>query len=228
MSRVSRPEERTRESLAREARALWDAEAATFDDEPHHALEDPLLRSVWWDVLEPVLPAPPARVADLGCGTGSLSVLLAERGHRVVGVDVSPRMVEQARRKAERAGVEVAFAVGDAAAPPIAPVDVIVTRHVVWALADIPAALDTWFSLLEPGGRLVLVEGRWHTGAGIPGDVLAGLVRRPGVDVEVTALDDPALWGRPVADSRYVLVARRADRPETMRGVPRPRRSPLS
>jgi SAM-dependent methyltransferase len=187
---------------------VWDTEAATFDDEPHHSLADPLLRSLWWDVLEPVLPRPPARVADLGCGTGSLAVLLAERGHDVVGVDVSPRMLARARAKAAAHGVDVAFVAGDAASPPVAGVDVILTRHVVWALEDVPAALDTWFSLLVPGGRLVLVEGEWHTGAGIAADRLAGLVARPGVSVEVTALDDPALWGAPVVDARYVLVAR--------------------
>jgi SAM-dependent methyltransferase len=190
------------------AQSLWDAEAATFDDEPHHSLDDPLMRSVWWDVLEPVVPPPPSVVADLGCGTGSLSVLLAERGHTVVGVDVSPRMLDRARSKAWRADVDLTFVVGDASAPPIAPVDVIVTRHVVWALHDIPTALDTWFRLLTPGGRLVLVEGLWQTGAGIPSERLADLVRRPGVDVEVTPLDDPALWGHPLADSRYVLLAR--------------------
>ena len=188
-------------------RARWDAEAATFDDEPHHSLADPLMRSVWWDVLEPVVPPPPARIADLGCGTGSLSVLLAERGHCVVGVDVSPCMLERAEAKARRHGVDAAFVVGDASAPPIRDIDVIVTRHVVWALEDAGAALDRWFARLAPGGRLVLVEGRWHTGAGIEAVDLVGLVQRPGAVVEVTPLDDPALWGHVPVDSRYVLVA---------------------
>ena len=39
------------------------------------------------------LPPAPARVADLGCGTGTLSVLLAEEGYRVDGLDLSPAMV---------------------------------------------------------------------------------------------------------------------------------------
>ena len=188
--------------------AEWDAAAATFDDEPHHAIDEPALRERWWDVLRDALPPPPSRVADLGCGTGSLSVLLAERGYVVRGIDLSPRMLELARAKARDHGVEADFELGDAAAPPPGPVDVVLTRHVVWALADRPAAIDTWFSLLAPGGRLVLVEGHWHTGAGIPGDELVGLVARPGVTVELTPLDDPELWGAPVEDSRYVVVAR--------------------
>ena len=211
------------DELTRDARTLWDVEAETFDDEPHHSLDDPLMRSVWWDVLEPVVPAPPALVADLGCGTGSLSVLLAERGHTVVGVDVSPAMLERARAKAERSGVDVTFVVADAASPPVADVDLVVTRHVVWALDDIAAALDTWFSLLAPGGRLVLVEGRWHTGAGIDADDLVALVRRPGVEVDVTPLDDPALWGHRLTDSRYVLVARTDRGAGTTAGLPEPR-----
>jgi SAM-dependent methyltransferase len=211
------------DELTRDARSLWDAEAATFDDEPHHSLDDPLLRSQWWDVLEPIVPAPPALVADLGCGTGSLSVLLAERGHTVIGIDVSPRMIERARAKAARSGVDVAFVVADAAMPPVAGVDIIVTRHVVWALDDVRAALDTWLALLAPGGRLVLVEGRWHSGAGIAADELAALVRRPGVEVEVTPLDDPALWGEPLVDSRYVLVARTEAGAGTMGVLPQPR-----
>ena len=58
---------------------------------------------------------------DLGCGTGSLAVLLAEAGHRVRGVDSSPAMVELARRKARAAEVDVELAVADAAAPPYGP-----------------------------------------------------------------------------------------------------------
>lgn len=192
-----------------DAAATWDAAADTFDDEPHHALSDPVIRGAWWDVLERVLPAPPARVVDLGCGTGSLSVLLAEHGHQVVGLDVSPRMLGLARAKAQRRGVDVTFVLGDASAPPMgeAGIDVVVTRHVVWALEDRAAAIDVWLRLLAPGGRLVLVEGRWHTGAGVASDELDGLLARPGVRTEVVDLSDPLLWGHPLTDSRYLLVA---------------------
>ena len=53
---------------------------------------------------------------DLGCGTGRWSVELARRGWRVVGVDVVPRAIESARRRASEADVDVAFFEGDVTA----------------------------------------------------------------------------------------------------------------
>jgi SAM-dependent methyltransferase len=52
-------------------------------------------------------------ILDLGCGTGRHAVVLAERGHRVTGVDLSPSMLAQAQSRASTAGVAVDFAVGD-------------------------------------------------------------------------------------------------------------------
>lgn len=190
-------------------RAEWDAEAEHFDREPDHGLLAPETRAAWWEVLEAVLPASPARVADLGCGTGTVSVLMAEHGYEVVGVDLSPRMIDQARHKAHEVGVSVRFDVGNAAEPrlELAAFDVVFGRHVVWAMPDPAKALRRWVPLLRPGGRLVLVEGRWSTGAGLSADSLISLVS-PLVDqIEVTPLPDPTLWGKPIDDERYALVA---------------------
>ncbi len=71
---------------------LWDAEAVHFDDEPDHGLRDSATREAWRLLLRDHLPVPPARVADLGCGTGTLSVLLADEGYAVDGVDFAPEI----------------------------------------------------------------------------------------------------------------------------------------
>ena len=190
------------------AAAHWDAEAARFDEEPDHGLGDPTTRAAWRDLLRTVLPEPPARVADLGCGTGSLSVLLAEDGHDVTGVDVSPAMLVRARDKAAETGVGVALVEGDAADPPLVPAyDVVLCRHVLWALPDPAEVLGRWSRLLAPGGALVLVEGRWGTGAGFTAEETARLCAGAGLVADVRPLSDPALWGRTVTDERYLVVA---------------------
>ena len=186
----------------------WDAAADTFDEPADHGLHDLRVRDAWRRLLRAVLPPPPARVADLGCGTGTLSVLLADEGHRVDGVDLSHRMLERAEAKAEgRSGLR--FVHGDASHPPLGAgsYDVVLCRHVLWALPDPAGALRRWVDLLAPDGTMVLVEGRWSTGAGLPADSVVALLESLGRGADVTPLTDEALWGRPVTDERYVVMS---------------------
>ncbi len=186
----------------------WDAEAATFDDEPDHGLRDATTRAAWRELLLSHLPPAPARVADLGSGTGTLSVLLADEGYSVDGVDYSGDMVARARIKA--AGRDgVSFAVGDAADPPLVAgsYDVVLCRHVLWALPDPGAALARWVELLAPTGRLLLVEGSWHTGGGLAPERTIELVGGTGREAELRLLDDPVLWGGDIADVRYLVLS---------------------
>ncbi|MFD9478970.1 MULTISPECIES: class I SAM-dependent methyltransferase [Streptomyces] len=206
----------------------WDAAAAAFDDEPDHGLRQAHTRAAWARLLRSWLPAGPADVLDVGCGTGSLSLLLAEAGHRVTGVDLAPRMVERAEAKLAAAGLAVRFLVGDAADPPTGQerYDVLLCRHLLWTLPDPGAALRAWVARLGPGGRLVLVEGRWREAgeSGVPyvagagslpwnGGVTAGdlaaAVRPLVSDLWIEPLSgDAELWGGPVTDERYALIAR--------------------
>lgn len=186
----------------------WDALADTFDQEPDHGLLDSAVRMAWADRMRDWLPAEPSRVLDLGCGTGTLALLATELGHRVTGVDLSPAMAGRAREKLS--GRDAEILVGDASRPPVGErtFDVIIARHVLWLLPDPDAVLRHWASLLRPGGRFVLIEGVW-SGTGLPParlmSGLAPLTER--VHYERLSADRE-LWGRPVDDERYALVAR--------------------
>jgi SAM-dependent methyltransferase len=184
--------------------ARWDAEAMTFDEPADHGLRDPAVRAAWRELLLGLLPPAPARVVDLGCGTGTLSLLLSEEGYDVTGVDFSPEMIARARRKAR----DVAFVEADASAPPLAPAsyDVVLSRHVLWAMPDPAAALARWEDLLRDGGRLVLVEGSWSTGVGLTGAETVALVAGLGRSAALSPLADPAYWGREIGDERYVVT----------------------
>lgn len=203
-----------------EASDVWDAEAPGFDDQPDHGLADPRTREAWRRLLLGVLPPPPARIVDLGCGTGTLARLLIDAGYDVTGLDVSPAMLERARAKVP----EARFVLGDAADPaptleadherrpedtrPTGAYDVVLCRHVLWALPEPAAAMARWVGLLAPGGRLVLVEGRWFTDAGLSAEVCDRIVRTVRTEAEVTLLPEAVYWGRPVDDERYLLVSR--------------------
>lgn len=187
----------------------WDREAAGFDEAADHGLRDPAVRDAWRQLLRRSLPPPPARVADLGCGAGSLTLLVAELGHLVDGVDLSTKMLRLAQAKAERVR-DVCFHHGDAGAPPLPAgrYDVVLCRHVLWALADPPAALRAWTNLLAAQGRLVVIEGQWSTGAGLAAADVVRLLGDAGFPASRTEdLDDPLYWGGPTNDQRYIVTA---------------------
>lgn len=185
---------------------LWDAQAASFDDEPDHGLADPDTRAAWRTLLLGVLPAAPARVADLGCGTGTLTRLLVDGGYTVDGLDFSPAMLERARAKVP----EARFVTGDAADPDLeaGAYDAVLCRHVLWALPDPAAVIARWVRLLKADGVLVLVEGRWHTGGGLTAAEAKRIVRTERKSVEIHPLRDSIYWGKEITDERYLLVSR--------------------
>ncbi len=195
--------------MSDEVREFWDGEATRFDDEPDHGLRDPQVRAAWRDLLLAQLPSAPAHILDVGCGTGTLSVLLAREGYTVRGLDLAPQMVSAARLKAMAAGVDVTFEQGDAADPAGEPeaYDVVLSRHLLWALPDPNRAVERWVRLLRPGGRVVLVEGRWWTGGGLTASQSEAIVKPVVASLTTTPLGDPTLWGGPIDDERYLVLA---------------------
>jgi ubiquinone/menaquinone biosynthesis C-methylase UbiE len=198
--------------MSSDAEQLWDGHADTFDDEADHGLRDPEVRAAWQALLAPLIPEQPGRIADLGCGTGSLAVLLAEQGNRVSGVDISGNMIRLARAKALAAGADVDLVQGDAAEPPFAEAsfDLVLARHVLWAFDNRDAVLQRWVKLLAPHGRLILIEGRWSTGAGLSASECRSLVLRHRTEADLQHLSAyTQLWGKAVDDDRYLIVSSR-------------------
>lgn len=106
------------------------------------------------------LMGPDATVLDIGCGTGSLALRLADAGHAVHGLDLSSEMVRIARTKTAAQGVDnVHFHVGpfDDSFSAFSPgtLDGICAYSILHLLEDRVAALTHIHRMLKPGGFFV-------------------------------------------------------------------------
>ncbi len=100
----------------------------------------------------------PARIADLGCGGGATSIAalrLAPAGSIVHGFDLSPALIEIARRRAGAHQASLAFDVADVGTtpPPERPYDRLISRMGVMFFADPFSAFVNLRRWLTPGGR---------------------------------------------------------------------------
>ena len=106
------------------------------------------------------------RVLEIGCGTGTLTLMMAQRGATVTGIDASPRMLAEAEKKAKDAKLEdhITLKYMDAALIgdrfPAASFDLIVSTLVFSELPldDQRFVLDACQKLLAPNGRLLIAD----------------------------------------------------------------------
>lgn len=112
---------------------------------------------------------PPGRALELGCGTGTSAVWLAQQGFDVTAIDLSPPAIERARRRADEAGVHVRFLVADVLSPP----------------AELAGPFDFFFDrgcyhvVRREDGRGYMATLRRLTRPGTVGLVLTGNAREP-------------------------------------------------
>lgn len=112
----------------------------------------------WLHEIERFLPEGRSlNILDVGTGTGFFAILLAEKGHRVEGIDLTPAMLEEARTLAKQRNLDITFREMDAQnlAYPDGTFDVVISRNLTWTLPDPERAYASWFRVLKPGGVLL-------------------------------------------------------------------------
>ena len=105
-------------------------------------------------------PRPGDRALDLACGTGDISFEIAERGARVIGLDITARMIEIARAKRRIGRARAVFLVGDMMSLPFPDgrFDVATVGYGIRNVPTIDIALGEIYRVLAPGGRVLSLD----------------------------------------------------------------------
>ena len=103
---------------------------------------------------------PRTRVLDLACGTGDITLAVASRGARVVGLDITHRMVQLARAKKAAAGSVIGFVTGDIMALPFRneQFHVVTTGYGLRNVPDLAHAIAEMRRVLKPAGLLLSLD----------------------------------------------------------------------
>ena len=128
------------------------------------ALEDraraPSWRAMFRSLVDLMAPEPNGRILDVGCGSGALDRLLAERlpGARIDAVDVNPFLLREAAALAAGFGARIRFAPGSATALPFPDqtFDCVFTITVLEE-CDAEQAIAEIMRVTRPGGRIAIV-----------------------------------------------------------------------
>lgn len=134
---------------------------------------------------------PGAKVLDVACGTGNLSLPAARRGADVTGVDIAPNLVEQARANAAREGLQAHFDEGDAEALPYpdASFDAVVTMYGAMFAPRPDLVAAELKRVTKPGGLIAM--GNWT-----PTGFIGQMFKAVGAHVPPPAgMPSPLLWG---------------------------------
>ena len=146
----------------------WKLNAAQWS---RFAAGDKLFAGYHWDRFLELIPPPGRATLDLGCGEGRVGRRLAEHGHHVVGVDVSPFLVARARE----AGGYQSVVEADAASLPFAgqSFSLVVAFMSLQDIDDLAAAVAETARVLETDGRLVAaITHPTSTAGGYLGDTI--------------------------------------------------------
>jgi ubiquinone/menaquinone biosynthesis C-methylase UbiE len=130
--------------------------AKPFADLPLHAEAEAMATT-----LAACAPDRSSFVLDVACGPGILACALAERARHVVGIDITPAMIEQASARQKGAGLSnLEWHVGDAAALPFedGAFDVVTTRYSFHHMPQPAAAMAEMKRVCRPGGRIVVID----------------------------------------------------------------------
>ena len=142
-----------------EIRAWWDNAHQDYDRVQAHGVHSEQEKEMWRNALTQLLgTGEKLKILDIGTGTGFLALLLAEMGHDVTGADWSESKLEKAKEKIKNTNIPIMFVIEDAEELSFEDnlFDAVVSRHLIWTLANPKSAFKEWARVSKYGGKIIV------------------------------------------------------------------------
>ena len=104
------------------------------------------------------------RVLEVGTGPGFFAIILAEAGYKVTAIDLTPAMLEEAKRNAGPMASHIDFLEMNAQQLSFADgsFDVVISRNLTWNLPDPESAYREWRRVLQENGMILNFDANWY------------------------------------------------------------------
>ena len=170
---------------------LKERHAVVWSSGPYQGVTE-TVADIHREVLDRLRPDPGQRFLDLACGTGAVAEQAAAAGADVVGVDIAPALIEQAKARADERGLSIDYRVGDAEALDLADgeFDAVASTCGVMFTPDHDAAARELTRVTKPGGRIAIAC--WTPESGLA--KVFG-VMRPFQPAPPPGVGSPFAWG---------------------------------
>ena len=160
----------SQQTILSENKSYWTGRAASYSEVNQLELST-RQRQKWSDCLHAEIArqfpdcAPESlRVLEVGTGPGFFAILLCELGYDVTAIDLTPAMLEEAKKNAGELAGEICWMEMNAEALDFADesFDVVVSRNLTWNLPHPDKAYAEWERVLKPGGLLLNFDANWY------------------------------------------------------------------
>ena len=145
------------EKLNQRIKNYWDERSEDFSRARRLELESDNA-AAWEKIFKKNLPADrKLKILDVGTGAGFFAAILSKLGHKVVGIDMSTKMLGEAEKNFHTLNLSAEFKTMNAQSLDFddETFDAIVTRNLTWTLPDVKTAYREWFRVLKVGGVLM-------------------------------------------------------------------------
>ena len=135
----------------------WTMRAASFSKVRENEVMNDIGKG-WHFALRSTLPINKYRkILDVGTGPGFFCILLSRDGYNMTGIDLTPSMIEEAKKEAKKFKSRAEFYIMDAQNLEFQDntFDAVITKNLTWTLPDVERAYAEWYRVIRPGGRLI-------------------------------------------------------------------------